>query len=358
MTRCLPRLGPSSTGEPHPVTTTHDRRGLRNHGDDQRAALRTVHRSDPRHGRRGRRGPGRPRPRVCSRAGRPRGDHRQPGRRRRRRGDRSGRSGAPRSGLLELGGVVCGRRGSSRCSTGARRSRATTSPPPRRSSARRSAPTRGSTTPTGDWRRSSTARRSTRRRSSCCAARPTRRTSTCASSSACRCYKTANPPPPESVRLLEDVVAKRPDSYAAQLQLGQHLVKSDPKRAAASHRGLPEVSSAVGGEPRSADPHGARHRVRLRQGLRLGAARVRGPAQDRAERHDRQADARLGARRQELLQPGHLALRAHPVARRRRSRASTTTSAPATCARSAPPTRCARPSSTSRPSRPTPRATC
>ncbi|MGZ3442371.1 MAG: tetratricopeptide repeat protein, partial [Polyangia bacterium] len=47
-------------------------------------------------------------------------------------------------------------------------------------------------------------------------------------------YKTANPPPAESVRLLEDVVAKRPDSYAAQLQLGQHLVKTEPKRAAAA----------------------------------------------------------------------------------------------------------------------------
>jgi tetratricopeptide (TPR) repeat protein len=47
-------------------------------------------------------------------------------------------------------------------------------------------------------------------------------------------YKTTNPPPPESVHLLEDVVVKRPDSYAAQLQLGQHLVKSDPKRAAAA----------------------------------------------------------------------------------------------------------------------------
>ncbi len=47
-------------------------------------------------------------------------------------------------------------------------------------------------------------------------------------------YKTSNPPPPESIRLLEDVVQKRPDSYAAQLQLGQHLVKSDPKRAAAA----------------------------------------------------------------------------------------------------------------------------
>jgi tetratricopeptide (TPR) repeat protein len=45
-------------------------------------------------------------------------------------------------------------------------------------------------------------------------------------------YKTANPPPAEAVRLLEDVVSKRPDSYAAQLQLGQHLVKTDPKRAA------------------------------------------------------------------------------------------------------------------------------
>ena len=47
-------------------------------------------------------------------------------------------------------------------------------------------------------------------------------------------YKTSNPPPPESIRLLEDVVQKRPDSYAAQLQLGQHLVRTDPKRAAAA----------------------------------------------------------------------------------------------------------------------------
>ncbi len=47
-------------------------------------------------------------------------------------------------------------------------------------------------------------------------------------------YKTSSPPPPEAVKLLEDVVTKRPDSYAAQLQLGQHLVKSDPKRAAAA----------------------------------------------------------------------------------------------------------------------------
>ena len=47
-------------------------------------------------------------------------------------------------------------------------------------------------------------------------------------------YKTANPPPAESIRLLEDVVSKRPDSYAAQLQLGQHLVRTEPKRAAAA----------------------------------------------------------------------------------------------------------------------------
>lgn len=47
-------------------------------------------------------------------------------------------------------------------------------------------------------------------------------------------YKTANPPPAESLKLLEDVVTQRPDSYAAQLQLGQHLVRTDPKRAAAA----------------------------------------------------------------------------------------------------------------------------
>jgi tetratricopeptide (TPR) repeat protein len=47
-------------------------------------------------------------------------------------------------------------------------------------------------------------------------------------------YKTANPPPAESVRLLEEVVLKRPQSYAAQAQLGQFLLKSEPKRAAAA----------------------------------------------------------------------------------------------------------------------------
>jgi tetratricopeptide (TPR) repeat protein len=47
-------------------------------------------------------------------------------------------------------------------------------------------------------------------------------------------YKTANPPPAESIRLLEDVVSKRPESYAAQLQLGQHLYKTDPKHGAAA----------------------------------------------------------------------------------------------------------------------------
>src|SRR4051794_17463622 len=35
-------------------------------------------------------------------------------------------------------------------------------------------------------------------------------------------YKTANPPPAEAVHLLEDVVSRRPESYAAQMQLGQH----------------------------------------------------------------------------------------------------------------------------------------
>lgn len=47
-------------------------------------------------------------------------------------------------------------------------------------------------------------------------------------------YKTANPPPAESLKLLEEVVAARPESFAAQAQLGQHLLRSDPKRAAAA----------------------------------------------------------------------------------------------------------------------------
>jgi tetratricopeptide (TPR) repeat protein len=45
-------------------------------------------------------------------------------------------------------------------------------------------------------------------------------------------YKTANPPPPEAVKLLTDVVAKRPEAFLAQLQLGQHIYKTDPKAGA------------------------------------------------------------------------------------------------------------------------------
>jgi len=45
-------------------------------------------------------------------------------------------------------------------------------------------------------------------------------------------YKTSNPPPAEAVKLLEEVTTARPELFAAQLQLGQHLLKSDPKKAA------------------------------------------------------------------------------------------------------------------------------
>ena len=47
-------------------------------------------------------------------------------------------------------------------------------------------------------------------------------------------YKSVTPPPPESVKLLEDVIARRPTSFASQAQLGQYLLKVDPKRAAAA----------------------------------------------------------------------------------------------------------------------------
>jgi|GEM_PF-5916147 len=47
-------------------------------------------------------------------------------------------------------------------------------------------------------------------------------------------YKTATPPPAESVQLLEQVTAARPEYFAAQVQLGQHFYKSDPKRGAAA----------------------------------------------------------------------------------------------------------------------------
>ena len=47
-------------------------------------------------------------------------------------------------------------------------------------------------------------------------------------------YKTTTPPPAESIQLLEQVTAARPEYFAAQVQLGQHFYKSDPKRGAAA----------------------------------------------------------------------------------------------------------------------------
>ncbi len=47
-------------------------------------------------------------------------------------------------------------------------------------------------------------------------------------------YLTATPPPPEAVRLLEEVTAARPEAHAAQLQLGQHFVRTQPDRATAA----------------------------------------------------------------------------------------------------------------------------
>ena len=218
--------------------------------------------------------------------------------------------------------------------------------------------TPSSTTPTGDWRAILYGQKKYRRRSSCCGARPIRPISTCASSSAststrrrtrrrrrrCGCSRTSS--------------RSGPTSYAAQLQLGQHLVKTEPKRAAAA------LEAYLKYRPPSAaslDPQ---------IHMLLGTAYLYAKDWESAQRefegllktkpNDMTAKLMLGAgaRRQERLQPGHLALRAHPRRGAASSRASTTTSAAATCARSAPPTRCARPSSTSRPSRTTPRATC
>ena len=50
-------------------------------------------------------------------------------------------------------------------------------------------------------------------------------------------YKTVSPPPAEAIKLLEEVVAQSPVSFAAQLQLGQHFLKIDPKRAAVALEG-------------------------------------------------------------------------------------------------------------------------
>jgi tetratricopeptide (TPR) repeat protein len=45
-------------------------------------------------------------------------------------------------------------------------------------------------------------------------------------------YKSASPPPAEAIKLLEEVCTKRQDAFVAHAQLGQYLIKSDPKRAA------------------------------------------------------------------------------------------------------------------------------
>jgi tetratricopeptide (TPR) repeat protein len=47
-------------------------------------------------------------------------------------------------------------------------------------------------------------------------------------------YKTATPPPAEAIAVLDDVVAKKPEAYAAQGQLGQYYLKIDPRKAAAA----------------------------------------------------------------------------------------------------------------------------
>ena len=236
-------------------------------------------------------------------------------------GGRSGRGGGAARAVAAQGGASAqGRRAvpisrvSSRFDDGQQGAPTpTTSPPPSEVPRGHRARTPSSTTPTGAWRRSSTATRSTSRRSSCCAARPTRPTSTCASSSASTSTRPRTRRRPRRCKLLEDVV-----DQAARLVRGAAAARAAPasrasrKKAADGLRGLPEVSAAVGGE---LDPQihmllGTA--LRLRQGLGRGAARVRGAAQDQAQRHDRQADARRGARRQGRLQPGHLALRAHP----------------------------------------------
>jgi cellulose synthase operon protein C len=43
--------------------------------------------------------------------------------------------------------------------------------------------------------------------------------------------KTASPPPPEAIKLLEDVVKARPESPAAEEKLGEYYIKSEPQKA-------------------------------------------------------------------------------------------------------------------------------
>lgn len=45
-------------------------------------------------------------------------------------------------------------------------------------------------------------------------------------------YKQKSPPPTEAVTLLEEVAQRRPEAFAVQLQLGQHFVRTDAKKAA------------------------------------------------------------------------------------------------------------------------------
>jgi tetratricopeptide (TPR) repeat protein len=47
-------------------------------------------------------------------------------------------------------------------------------------------------------------------------------------------FKTASPPPAEAVKMLEEVTSARPESFAAQEKLGEHFLKSEPKKAASA----------------------------------------------------------------------------------------------------------------------------
>jgi tetratricopeptide (TPR) repeat protein len=65
-------------------------------------------------------------------------------------------------------------------------------------------------------------------------------------------FKTASPPPAEAVRLLEEVVKVRPDSFAAQAKLGEFYLKSEPQKAAdafkAYFKSRPASAAALDGQ--------------------------------------------------------------------------------------------------------------
>ena len=222
------------------------------------------------------------------------------GRRRTRAQRGSGRTGSASPGEQSLLDGAPGARG--------RRLRRRRSEVPRGHLARPEA----ETTPIGAWPRSSTSRRSTARPSSCLRSAPEQTDIDAREQLGLTLYKTANPPPAESCGCSRMWCRSGPTRTPRSCSSASTCVKSDPKRAA------PAFEIYLKYRPASAanlDPQ--IHNV-------LGTAYLLAKDYDAAQKefegllktkpNDMTAKLMLGAvlvgkRR---VQPGHLALRAHP----------------------------------------------